>query len=80
MSSLLPLLKDWGQDDLMPWNWGNGSAKRDRLGFTAGVADEAVVRPDVELIGIDRLCGAADVARGWWRLLTVNAEGRVRSG
>jgi hypothetical protein len=26
-----------------------------RTGFTAGVADEAVARPDVELIGIDRL-------------------------
>ncbi len=26
-----------------------------RAGFTAGVADEAVVRPGVELIGIDRL-------------------------
>jgi hypothetical protein len=26
-----------------------------RTGFTAGVADEAVVRADVELIGIDRL-------------------------
>jgi hypothetical protein len=30
-----------------------------RTGFTAGVADEAVVRPDVELIGIDRLYGGS---------------------
>jgi hypothetical protein len=51
----LPLLKDWGQDDLMSVELGDGPAKRDRLGFTAGVADEAVVGPDVELIGIDRL-------------------------
>jgi hypothetical protein len=45
-----------------------------RTCFTAGVADEAVVRPDVELIGIDRLyggscrparlMGAADSKRG----------------
>jgi hypothetical protein len=26
-----------------------------------------------------RCAGVADVARGWWRLLTVNAEGTVRS-
>jgi hypothetical protein len=26
-----------------------------RTGFTAAVTDEAVVRPDVELVGIDRL-------------------------
>ena len=30
-----------------------------RTGFTTGVADEAVVRPDVELIGIDRLYGGS---------------------
>ena len=30
-----------------------------RTGFTAGVADEAVARPDVELIGIDRLYGGS---------------------
>jgi len=28
-----------------------------RTGFTSGLADEAVVRPDVELVGIDRLYG-----------------------
>jgi hypothetical protein len=29
------------------------------FGFTAGVADEAIVRPDVELVGIDRLYGGS---------------------
>jgi uncharacterized protein len=30
-----------------------------RTGFTAGVTDEAAVRPDVELIGLDRLYGGS---------------------
>jgi hypothetical protein len=30
-----------------------------RTGFTAGVATEAAVRPDVELVGIDRLYGGS---------------------
>jgi hypothetical protein len=30
-----------------------------RTGFTAAVADEAAARPDVELIGIDRLYGGS---------------------
>jgi hypothetical protein len=28
-----------------------------RTGFTTGVSDEAAARPDVELVGIDRLYG-----------------------
>jgi hypothetical protein len=33
----------------------------------------------VELIGIGGCAAAADVRPGWWKLLTVDAEGRVRS-
>jgi hypothetical protein len=36
-------------------------------------------RTVVDPIGIDRLHGGSSRPARWWRLLTVDAEGRVRS-